>query len=210
MMSTRIPLGAKTTGIISVVRTVWRRTIPKPAHAMKVTPNVLPSNIVKTKATLNLHNHVMTSGRLGIRISNARTGLTGIKNAGRIRLRPAKTTVMSTTVPVPTRPNYANGIPLMPNAATIRHPRIVLPIRKSPAVRAVPLSVKIHAVTTADNAARPPVRADTTTLMRRLRAGRQDILRTARITVTIAHAESSINAKKIPAPVIPPAPVTAV
>lgn len=174
-MSTRIPLGAKTTGIIFVVRTVWRRTIPKPAHAMKVTPNVLPSNIVKTKATLNLHNHVMTSGRLGIRISNARTGSTGIKNAGRTQLRPVKTTVMSTTAPVPTRPNYANGIPLMPNAATIRHPRIVLPIRKSPAVRAVPLWARTAAVTTADNAARPPVRADTTTLMRRPRAGRQAI-----------------------------------
>ena len=76
-------------------------------------------------------------------------------------------------------------------------------------VRAAQSSAKTVAVMTVGNAVKLLVRQVMPILMRRPRAGRQDTSKTETIFVTTAHAESSINVKKIHVLVIPPVQVMA-
>ena len=71
------------------------------------------------------------------------------------------------------------------------------------------MSAKIPAVMTVGSAVKPLVRRVMPILTPRPRAGRQDTSKTETIFVTTAHAESSINAKKIHVSVIPPVRLTA-
>ena len=200
---------AKTAAIILIVPTVPRRIIHRPAPLTRVMPNVPKSNTAKTKDTPNLLKPVMTLVKHGIRTGNVPTALTGTKNAVRTRLRPVKTTDMSTTVPALTKLNCANGMLLMPNAAMTRRPKIVRRIQRSRAVRAALLSAKIPAVMTAGNAVKPLVRPDMLILTRRPRAAQQAISKMETTIATIAQKANFTSVKRIPVTATLPVRLTA-
>ena len=202
MMSTPILPGVLITAITSPVPKVLRLIIPRPVRVTRATPNVPPSNGALTTVTPKPLNPVMTSARPGFRKTSVRKALTSTNPVSKTPPRPVRTKVMSTTVPVPTRPKFANGILLLPNAATIPNQTDVPRTRKSPAVKTARLSDRTPAVMTVINVVKPPVRPVMPIPMKKPPAARADISKTGMTTVCTARAGNCINGKKTPVPVM--------